>query len=122
MLHFLTYGSASILSGTTESYTNSYALPCHQAILRNLYQEFYVEVRVGGIISTDGRLEQWLKQGGVLSPSMFILFMEDKIRMQLASQKAPKIGGKQVPVVAYVDGEVLISSDPNELQEMLQIS
>ena len=91
-------------------------------ILRNLYREFNIRVRVQSAISGDGRIEQGLKQGGVLSTSMLTLFMDDKIKMMLKAGIGATIGERTVPVIAYADDEVLISTDPAELQALLDIA
>lgn len=91
-------------------------------VLRNLYREFNIKVKVNQEVSTDGKIQQGLKQGGILSTSMLMVFMNDKIEMLRKSGKGAKIGDRTVPVIAYADDEVLISTDPDELQDMLAIA
>ena len=91
-------------------------------ILRNLYREFNIRVRVQSAMSGDGKIEQGLKQGGILSTSMLTLFMDDKIRTMVEARIGATIGEKTVPVIAYADDEVLISTDPTELQTLLDIA
>ena len=90
-------------------------------VLRKLYEEFNVRVKVATATSKDGRIEQGLKQGGVLSTSLLNLFMDDKIRALKNSSKGAMIGEKTIPVIAYADDEVILSTDSDELQEMLDI-
>ena len=73
-------------------------------------------------MSGDGKIEQGLKQGGILSTSMLTLFMDDKIRTIVEARIGATIGEKMVPVIAYADDEVLISTDPTELQTLLDIA
>ena len=73
-------------------------------------------------MSGDGRVEQGLKQGGILSTSiMLTLFMDDKVKMMLKARKWATIDERTVPIIAYADNEVLISKDPTELQALLDI-
>ena len=91
-------------------------------ILRNMYREFNIRVKIQAVMSGDGKIEQGLKQGGVLSTSMLTMFMDDKIRAMLDARVGATIGEKTVPVIAYADDEVLISTDPAELQMLLDIA
>ena len=90
--------------------------------LRNLYREFHVKVKVQGELSSHGRIEQGLKQGGVLSTTLLTLFMDDKIRKIHMENLGAKIGRKSIGIIAYADDEVLISTDPTELQQLLDIA
>ena len=90
--------------------------------LRNLYREFNVRVKIKGELSEDGRIEQGLKQGGVLSTSLLTLFMDDKIKMIQREGYGATIGRKRVGIIAYADDEVLISCNPETLQRLLDIT
>ena len=90
--------------------------------LRNLYREFNVRVKIGGELSKDGKIKQGLKQGGVLSTSLLTLFMDDKIKMVQREGIGATIGCRQVGIIAYADDEVLISCNPKEMQNLLDIA
>ena len=62
-----------------------------------------MRVKVQSATSDDGKIEQGLKQGGILSTSMLTLFMGDKIRTMVEAQIGATIGEKTVPVIAYAD-------------------
>ena len=63
-----------------------------------------------------------MKQGGVLSTGMLTIFMNDKIQMLMGTGMGASIGERKVPVIAYADDEVLISTSPTELQHMLDVA
>ena len=90
--------------------------------LKNLYREFNVKVKVQSKMSTDGKIDQGLKQGGVLSTSLLTLFMDDKIKMIQRENIGATIGRKRVGIIAYADDEVLISCNPEELQRLLDVA
>ena len=90
--------------------------------LRNLYRECHVKVKVHGEQSAHGRIEQGLKQGGVLSTTLLTLFMDDKIRQVQKEEVGAEIGHKRIGIIAYADDEVLVSTDPTELQRLLNIA
>ena len=90
-------------------------------VLYNLYQEFRVRVKVREVSET-GYMKQGLKQGGVLSTSLLTLYMHDKIQMIQEAQTGAQIGDIRIPIIAYADDEVLVATEPKELQQMLDIA
>ena len=81
-----------------------------------------MKVRVRGALSAAGRIEQGLKQGGVLSTSLLTLYTDDKVRAVHESRLGAQFGDRKVGIIAYADDEVLISTDPDELQKLLDIA
>ena len=90
--------------------------------LRNMYREFNVRVKVRGSLSSDGKISQGLKQGGVLSTSLLTLYMDDKIKLIQRESIGAMVGSMRVGIIAYADDEVLISSDPVEMQRLLDVA
>ena len=91
-------------------------------ILRNLYREFNVKVKIPNELSRNGKIEQGLKQGCVLSTCLLVLFMDDKIKAIQKEGIGAAIGHRRVGIIAYADDEVLIAIDPAELQRLLDIA
>ena len=91
-------------------------------MLRSMYREFNVRVKIRGRLSDDGKILQGLKQGGVLSTSLLTLYMDDKIKMIQRASIGAMVGRMRVGIIAYADDEVLISSDPVEMQRLLDIA
>ena len=81
-----------------------------------------MRVKIRDQNSDVGNMQQGLKQGGVLSTSLLCLFMHDKIQMLQQAQVGAKVGDNSIPIIAYADGEVLISTSPKEMQQMLDIA
>ena len=48
--------------------------------------------------------------------------MYDKIQMLQQAQVGPKVGDKSIPIITCADDEVLISTSPKEMQQMLDIA
>ena len=90
--------------------------------LRNLYRECHVKVKVHGEQSGSWTNEQGLKQGGVLSTTLLTLFMDDKILQVQKEEVGAEFGHKRIGIIAYDDDEVLVSSNPTELQRLLNIA
>ena len=84
--------------------------------LRNMYIEFNVKVKIRGSLSGDGKISQVPKQGGVLSTSLLTLYMDDKIKLIQRENIGAMVGRMRVGIITYADDEVLISSDPVEMQ------
>ena len=53
---------------------------------------------------------------------MLTVFMDDKIKMTLKARIGATVGERTVPAIAYADDEVLLSTDPAELQALLDIA
>ena len=90
--------------------------------LRSMYREFNVKVKIGSSLSDDGKISQGLKQGGVLSTSLLTLYMDDKIKLIQRESIGATVGCRRVGIIAYADDEVLISTDPVEMQRLLDIA
>ena len=58
----------------------------------------------------------------MLLSTLMTLFMDDKIRKIQTKNLGEKIGRKSIGIIAYADDEVLISTDPTELQHLLDIA
>ena len=73
-------------------------------------------------MSDDGKILQGLKQGGVLSTSLLILYMDEKIKLIQRENIGATVGRMRVGIIAYADDKVLISSDLVEMQQLLDIA
>ena len=82
----------------------------------------HIKVKVQGELSAQGRIEQALKQGGVLSTTLLTLSMNCRIEKIQLEDVWAEIGRKRIGIIVYADDEVLISTDPKELQHLLDIA
>ncbi len=62
-----------------------------------------------------------LREGSILSPFLFSLYVEDLVRCLLACGFGPRVGLLLLPILLYADDAVLIATSVAELQAMLLI-
>lgn len=88
-----------------------------------LYEHVCCQVAVNGELGEVFPTASGTKQGSELSPLLFGLFIEllhYLIRLRLPGA-GPVISGLQVPDVLYADDVALLSSDPAEAQQLLDV-
>lgn len=88
-----------------------------------LYENVCCQVAVGGELGEKLSTASGTKQGSELSPLLFGLFIEllhYLIGLQLPGA-GPVLGGLQVPDVLYADDVALLSLDPAEVQQLLDV-
>ena len=93
------------------------------AVLVALYDQVYCCVAVNGALGEPVRTTTGTKQGSELSPLLFGLFIEvlhDLIKLKLPGA-GPVLGSLRVPDIMYADDVALVSSDPAEAQQLLDV-
>ena len=60
-----------------------------------------------------------VKQGCLLSPTLFCLFVNDLLKDYEACELGVRCDDFSVPALAYVDDIVLLASDPKHLQNLI---
>jgi len=85
-------------------------------VLMLLYSENVSQIWNGGSLSEPFKVEQGVKQGCLLSPILFSLFLND---LHDSLPGGIQIGNTNVKVIMYADDIVLLSTCPNELQQMI---
>lgn len=88
-------------------------------ILRNWYSKLHSSVRWGCIISNEFRVTCGIRQGGVLSPILFSIYV-DNILTKL-SKLGCMLNGVSYGSFMYADDLVLLAPSVNELQNMINI-
>ena len=87
-------------------------------IVRNIYWEQTVAMRIGNDLSTFQDIKREVRQGCVLSPDLFSIYCEIIMRA-LAGMPGIKVGGYNMNNIIYADATALIADNEKELQEML---
>ena len=88
-------------------------------VLHNWYSNSYCSVKWGGAISDSFQLSAGVRQGGVLSPILFSVFVNE-ILVKLDSRGC-RVLGLSMGSFMYADDLVLLSSSVTELQDMVNI-
>lgn len=87
-----------------------------------LHSETWAKVKLGGgcTITASIYTQQGLKQGCVLAPSLFNLFLADIIKyMHAADCHPPNLAKEPIPFLQYADGIVVLSQSPIGLQRAI---
>ncbi|KAF1010546.1 MAG: hypothetical protein GAK29_05048 [Acinetobacter bereziniae] len=89
-------------------------------VLKEIYNGSKACVRVNGTLSDWFEVQQGVRQGCVMSPWLFNVFIDKCVRDACFDARGVKVGSVDVKVLLYADDAVLVAEDPNELQGMMQ--
>src|SRR5215468_2969961 len=84
-----------------------------------MYDESKACVRVNGGTSGYFKIGQGVRQGCVMSPWLFNVFMDKCIRRACQDINGISIGNTNVQILMYADDAVLVAESMNDLQQML---
>jgi Reverse transcriptase (RNA-dependent DNA polymerase) len=90
-------------------------------LLINFYTGNYVRVQWGGIVSDYFLAINGVKQGGVLSPVLFCLYIDGLLEALSKAGVGCFIGDNFVGAFAYADDIVLLAPTASALRSMLAI-
>jgi exonuclease III len=85
-------------------------------LIRNLYKDQRVIVRVGNKESKEIELGRGVRQGCCLSPILFNIYLEEMIREIEMKMKGVKIGGRKVSCVRFADDMAVLAEDQKGLE------
>ena len=91
--------------------------------LRALYEDVHVLVKQQGRLGDPIPTLRGTKQGSVLSPLVFGLFIE-RLRLLLAARcpgAGPTIGSLRVPELLYADDLIFLANTVEEMQQLLDV-
>eukprot|EP00057_Strongylocentrotus_purpuratus_P022603 XP_011677077.1 PREDICTED: RNA-directed DNA polymerase from mobile element jockey-like [Strongylocentrotus purpuratus] len=96
--------------------------PAYTALLRSLYEN--MESRVLWSDKTSGAIPilQGVRQGGVLSPLLYTVFVDGLIKELRDKRLGCQLLSQHAGVIVLADDVALVSSSPTELQEMLNVT
>src|SRR6218665_3264893 len=89
-------------------------------ILTKLYSKQKTRVKVAGTMSTEFRIRRGVRQGCVLSPTLFNIVAEMVMRETLETYEGGvQIGERRITNLRYADDIILIANTMEELQRRL---
>lgn len=94
---------------------------CFIRVIKNWYSKLYSRVKWNGSMSSSFRINLGIRQGGVLSPVLFNVYVDELICRLHKSDLGCHIGDLYVGCLMYADDLILLSASIIELQAMLQI-
>ena len=89
-------------------------------ILRNIYRKVESSVLLGGNRTAWFLIEVGLRQGCILSPLLFVLFINDLRDVVDQLGKGVQLGNGRVSILFFADDIVLLAESKEDLEEMLQ--
>ena len=90
-------------------------------LLISMYTQQQLVVKWNGSVSTSLRCSNGVKQGGVLSPTLFCIYMDELISSLRSSQIGCHIGNLYAGALAYADDLTLLAPNLRAIQKMLSI-
>lgn len=91
-------------------------------ILSNLYNKVQGQVQFGSLLTDFFDIDEGVKQGCVLSPILFCIFINELSKMIKEAKLGVRVCNVQIGCLFWADDVVLISEDGFELQKMLNIA
>ena len=91
-------------------------------ILNSLYQNVQCNVKLGDIVTDFFNVEEGVKQGCVLSPILFCLYINELSKMLDEYDVGIHIMGVNIKCLFWADDVVLIANNDYDLQRMLNIA
>ena len=91
-------------------------------ILNSLYQNVQCNVKMGDIVTDFFDIEGGVKQGCVLSPILFCLYINELSKMLNEHDVGIHIMGVNIKCLFWADDVVLLADNDHDLQRMLNIA
>ena len=91
-------------------------------LMRSVYDRTVNIIRINGEYSDELRSENSVLQGNNISPTCFSLFIDSLIKELKDCREGVQINGERIPVLAYADDIVLMSTSESGLQKLLDIA
>ena len=89
------------------------------ALLEVLYNDQSAVIRWNGRHSSSFKIERGVRQGCILSPHLFNLYIESVIREAGIDEMGIKIGGKLVSNLRYADDTALCANSQEEAERLI---
>jgi hypothetical protein len=86
-----------------------------------MYEHFFYRIKLNDKYSRTFSTEMGVIQGGVLSPILFSIFINDMIEELTIAGHGIQMNGLKIPALLFADDVTLIPSSVTETRKMLQI-
>ena len=90
-------------------------------IIRNIYSGDEACLKIDGKVNKSFRINQGVRQGCVLSPLLFNIFMAGLAKNLSASDSGLKLDSKKINSLFWADDIVLLSENQSDLEKMLKM-
>ena len=90
-------------------------------ILKDIYKKNEMSVKVGNILTPSFMSQVGVRQGDVMSPNLFKIFINDLPPKLESSPDAVDINGRRVDCLMYADDIVLLSNSKQGLQNRIDL-
>lgn len=91
-------------------------------VIENLYNDNKVQFTLGDITTDWLQNNIGVRQGCVMSPILFNLYLEELLVRIRKSKKGVKVGGGTLGCLAYADDIVLMAESKGEMEDLLHIT
>ena len=91
-------------------------------IVKAVYQDVKCAVKVNGVLTDWFSVHRGLRQGCILSPLFFNMYLNDLAVILNMSDRGVLVGDKKIPLLLYADDIVLLGDTEQDLQDMLDIA
>ena len=88
-------------------------------ILHQYYDESFAVVNVEGFRSSAFKIDEGIKQGGILSSFLFNFFLDDLLNRLLSMNIGALLGDVNASAIAYCDDILLLASNEGEMQKLI---
>ena len=85
------------------------------------YRNQFVQVEYGGFFSKEWKIRNGVRQGGILSPFFFKLYIHDLIERISRCKVGCRLGLFSSNIIAYADDIVLLAPSINALQHLANL-
>ena len=89
--------------------------------IKNMFDNTYANVCVNGIYTSEWRIRNGTRQGGLLSPKFFALYINKMIEKISEMEVGCNLAGIRTNIICFANDVCLLSPCPKALQSMLDL-